>query len=95
MRSLSDMGIIDSLVKTAIQHLTARDTPPPAFEWPTPLNGPGYSIEVPAGFTLLQGNPMGGYALLPPGSTPPPKSPAIVMVDPIPAQYVPMLMQNM
>ncbi len=96
------MGILDKLLDAGNKYLTevlsgnaSGAVLPPAFERSTMLNGPGYSVRVPAGFTMLQSNPMGGYALLPPGSTPPPVSPAIIAVDPIPPMMVPMLMQSL
>ena len=96
------MGFLDSLLDAGYKYLNevlsenaSNASLVPAFERSTILNGPGYSIRVPAGFTMFQSNPMGGYALLPPGSTPPPVSPAIVGIDPIPPMMVPMLMQSL
>jgi len=47
------------------------------------LRGPGYVARVPDGFAVQPVHPMGGYFLLPPNSTPPPVSPAIVLVEPV------------
>ena len=49
------------------------------------IGGPGYTAAVPPGFMVFPVNPMtGAYALLPPGSTPPPASPASIEIKSVP-----------
>ncbi len=57
------------------------------------LFGPNFAVALPNGF-LAQQTPT-GFAVLPPGSTPPPLTPAIVMLDAIPPMYAPSMRQAM
>ena len=59
------------------------------------LRGPGYVARVPPGFVVQPIHAMGGYLLLPPGSTPPPVSPAIVLVEPVLPMMLPALLQHL
>ncbi|MGE4196357.1 MAG: hypothetical protein AB7G11_04455 [Phycisphaerales bacterium] len=57
-----------------------------------PLESMTFSALVPQGFQFQAMGPMGPFAVLPPGATPPPATPACVMVEPVPPMAVPMLM---
>lgn len=59
------------------------------------LNGPNYSVNVPAGFNLLNADPFSGkYWLLPPGSNLF-EIPAIVQIRPVMPFELPMLLKNL
>jgi hypothetical protein len=60
-----------------------------------PLTGPGYTLELPPGFTVVQSfPPMGMYRLLPPGSTPMDME-AMVQIRSVPPFQLPQLLQSM
>ncbi|WP_348268218.1 hypothetical protein P8936_03060 [Edaphobacter paludis] len=59
------------------------------------LNGYGYSVQMPPGFTSTPPDPMsGGVFAWPPGSTPPPNSPALIWILPVMPPYLPGLVQH-
>lgn len=59
------------------------------------LRGPNYSVPVPMGFSLLNGDPTSGtYWLLPPGSHPI-NIPALIQIRPVQPIELPMLLQNL
>ncbi|HEV3278742.1 MAG TPA: hypothetical protein VG860_18130 [Terriglobia bacterium] len=59
------------------------------------LSGPGYSVQLPPGFTVMNGVPaMGAYWLLPPNSIGP-QFPAIVQIRSVPPYEIQMLVQNL
>lgn len=59
------------------------------------LSGPGYSAQMPPGFMSTPTDPIsGGSIAWPPGSTPPPNSPALIWLLPIMPFRLPMLLQN-
>ena len=58
------------------------------------LNGMGYSAQLPAGFNAMPVDAMGGYWVLPPGSAPPPYSPALIWLEPVMPQFLPVLLQT-
>lgn len=59
------------------------------------LSGPGYSVQVPPGFTLLNGDPVTGtYWLLPPGSSPM-DIPALLQIRSVNPYELPMLLQHL
>jgi hypothetical protein len=58
------------------------------------LTGFGYTAPLAQGFTAIPVDPYGGYYVLPPGSSPPPFSLALIWISPVnPAAY-PMLLQT-
>jgi hypothetical protein len=64
--------------------------------FPAPaLSGPGYSVQLPPGFTVMNGVPaLGAYWLLPPNSTGP-QFPAIIQIRSVPPYQVQMLLQHL
>lgn len=59
------------------------------------LNGPGYSVRLPRGFTIMAGDPNSGrYSLLPPGSLAS-EIPAIVQIRPVPRSDLLPLMEKL
>ncbi|MDW5267941.1 MULTISPECIES: hypothetical protein [Acidobacteriaceae] len=59
------------------------------------LNGYGYSVQMPLGFMSMPPDPMsGGIFAWPPGSTPPPNSPALIWILPVMPPYLPGLVQH-
>lgn len=59
------------------------------------LSGPGYTVQPPPGFTLLNGDPITGtYWLLPPGSSPM-DIPALLQIRPVNAYEIGMLLHNL
>jgi hypothetical protein len=59
------------------------------------LTGPGYSVLLPSGFSVLSGDPYSGaYWLLPPGSYVT-DIPAIVQIRPVQPMELPLLLQNL
>jgi hypothetical protein len=63
--------------------------------YPTPaLTGPGYCVQLPPGFTVVNGNPaMGVYWLLPPNSIGPP-FPALIQMRSVSVYELQTLLQN-
>jgi hypothetical protein len=63
---------------------------------PSFIQGPGYTAPVPPGFAVIAGNPaVGGYCLIPPGSTPPPVSPGTVLIEAVNALQASMLLNTL
>jgi hypothetical protein len=58
------------------------------------LFGPTFSVPLPDGFFATQIDP-GSFAILPPGSTPPPATPAIVVLESVPPMFVLPLRQGL
>jgi hypothetical protein len=62
---------------------------------PNTLTGYGYSVQLPPGFNSTPPDPMsGGIFAWPPGSTPPPNSPALIWTLPVMPPYLPGLIQH-
>jgi hypothetical protein len=59
-----------------------------------PLNGYGYTAALPPGFNAVPLDAFGGCYILPPGSTPPPFSMALIWLSPIFPAAFPMLLQT-
>ena len=74
---------------------------PPQFppfnfaQQPQIIYGPCFVALVPAGALWSQFHPMGGYVILPPGSTAPPASPAVIVLEPVHPMMVPGLRQSL
>lgn len=72
--------------------------PYPAFKYasqPVMLQSMTFTATVPQGFQYEAMGPMGPFAVLPPGATPPPATPACVMVEPVHPMMVPSLMMGL
>src|SRR5439155_11799611 len=57
------------------------------------LNGYGYTAPLPQGFSAISVDAFGGYYVLPPGSSPPPFSMALIWITPVAPPAFAMLLQ--
>jgi hypothetical protein len=58
------------------------------------LSGYGYTAPLPPGFNAIPVDAFGAYCVIPPGSNPPPMSMAMILINPVPPQAFPVLLQT-